>query len=54
MRNKKIPKPGSKEAIAEGCTCRVDALKEGTVIYHIMPTCPIHSPKIERVFVTNE
>jgi len=60
MRNM-IPKPGSKEAVAKGCTCPVSDNNNGkgmdngkTVFYYVARDCPIHCPKITRVFTTNE
>jgi len=61
MRNKKIPNPGSKEAIAKGCACPVldnnngEGMNTGsTVLYYVARDCPIHCPKITRIFTTNE
>jgi hypothetical protein len=53
---RKLPDPGSKAAIAKGCTCPVmdNADMKGTGYFVISRDCPVHCPKTERVFVVNE
>lgn len=56
MRTRKLPNPGTKEAIKQGCTCPVmdNEDRKGTNLFVVSTNCPVHCPKLTRVFVVNE
>jgi len=42
---REIPKPGSEEAIEQGCPCREIHNTNGSSFYVVRKGCPLHNPE---------